>query len=94
MASHLGCSIGSLPSSYLGFPLGASSRSQANWEPVIERFRKRLAGWKARYLSKGGREVLVKSTLSSIPIYLMSLLSFPMSVVNVLDRILRYSFLG
>nr|XP_009603197.1 uncharacterized protein LOC104098229 [Nicotiana tomentosiformis] len=64
--SHvLGCKMGSLPTTYLGLPLGALKKDTIVWKPVIERVEKRLAGWQKRYLSKGGKEVLIKSTLSN-----------------------------
>ncbi|RVW81120.1 hypothetical protein CK203_044688 [Vitis vinifera] len=72
----LGCRIGKLPS-YLGFPLGAPFKSSRVWDVVEERFRKRLSLWKRQYLSKGGRLTLIKSTFSSLPIYLMSLFVIP-----------------
>ena len=46
LASDLGCKVGSLPSTYLGMPLGAPFKSVAIWDGVEERFRKRLAVWK------------------------------------------------
>ena len=53
LAHFFGCRVDYLPSSYLGLPLGASYKSKAIWDPVVERFHKRLAGWKAKLLSRG-----------------------------------------
>ena len=89
IVSVLGCRIGNLPSSYLGLPLGAPFKSPRVWDVVEERFRKRLSLWKRQYLSKGGRLTLIKSTLSSLPIYLMSLLVIPRKVCARLEKIQR-----
>ena len=43
LAAELGCGIGSLPSSYLGLPLGAKHKAVGVWGIVEDRFRKRLA---------------------------------------------------
>ncbi|RVW59539.1 putative ribonuclease H protein [Vitis vinifera] len=45
--------------------------------------------WKRQYLSKGGRATLIRSTLSNLPIYLMSLLCLPSSVRRRLEKIQR-----
>ena len=74
LALEAGCKVGRLPFSYLGIPLGANHKSMAVWDGVEERFRKRLALWKRQFISKGGRITLIRSTMSSMPIYLMSLL--------------------
>ena len=37
------------------------------WNPIPERMERRLAGWKRMYLSKGGKVILIKSSLSSLP---------------------------
>ena len=65
LVDELGCKLGSLHITYLGLPLGAHCKSLTIWDGVKERFRKRLALWKRRYISKGGRITL--STLSSLP---------------------------
>ena len=59
LALELGCDVGSLPTTYLGLPLGAKHNSQRVWDGVEERFRKRLALWKRQYISKGGRLKLI-----------------------------------
>ena len=46
LATELDCKVGSLPASYLGLPLGAPHNFIVVWDPIEERFRKRLALWK------------------------------------------------
>ena len=53
LRAKLGCRAGSLPTTYLGFPLGASHKSVRMWDTIEERFRRRLASWKRQYISKG-----------------------------------------
>ncbi|RVW50222.1 Threonine--tRNA ligase, mitochondrial 1 [Vitis vinifera] len=89
LAIEVGCKVGRLPTSYLGIPLGANHKSVAVWDGVEERFRKRLAKWKRQFISKGGRMALIQSTLSSMPIYLMSLLRIPRAVSLRLEKIQR-----
>ena len=43
LALESGCKIGSLPTSYLGLPLGAKHKALGVWDSIEERFRKRLA---------------------------------------------------
>jgi exonuclease III len=85
----LGCNLGSFPMKYLGVPLGAAFKEKAIWNPVLEKVERRLAGWKRLYLSKGGRVTLIKSTLSSIPTYLLSLFPLPVSVAHRLEKLQR-----
>ena len=51
--------------------------------------RKKLAIWKSQYISKGGRIMLIRSTLTSMPIYYMSMLSIPRKVRLRLEQIQR-----
>ncbi|RVW31255.1 putative mitochondrial protein [Vitis vinifera] len=66
MVAELGCRVGSLPSQYLGLPLGVPNRASSMWDGVEEKVRRRLALWKRQYISKGGRITLIKSTLASM----------------------------
>ena len=82
LADILGCRIGTLPMTYLGMPLGASHKSPTIWNLILEEIERKLAGWKKLYLSKGGRLTLLKSTLSSLLTYFLSLFTIPMHVAN------------
>ena len=55
LAVELGCRVGSLPSSYLGLPLGAPNKSLSAWDGVEERVRRRLALWKCNIFPKAGK---------------------------------------
>ncbi|RVW35450.1 hypothetical protein CK203_097227 [Vitis vinifera] len=43
LAVEIGCRVGSLPSQYLGLPLGAPNKASSVWDGVEERMRRRLA---------------------------------------------------
>ena len=73
LADEFGYRVGKLPSTYLGMPLGALFKSVAAWDGIEERFKKKLAMWKRQYISKRGRITLVRSTLSNLPIYFLSI---------------------
>ncbi|XP_071685671.1 uncharacterized protein [Rutidosis leptorrhynchoides] len=85
LAIRVGCKIGELPFTYLGLPMGKNMNRVENWDPVIEKFNKRLSDWKARTVSYGGRLTLVKSVLSSLPLYYFSLFRAPLSVIKILE---------
>ena len=94
LASELGCKAETLPTTYLGLPLGAKHKALRVWDSVEERFRKRLASWKFQYISKGGRATLIRSSLSSLPIYHLSLFRAPLKVCARLERIQRQFLWG
>jgi hypothetical protein len=39
---------------YLGLPFGGDSRRLSFWDPVVNKIRSRMSGWKSRFLSYGG----------------------------------------
>ena len=72
LAIELGCKVGS--STYLEIPSGAHIKSTSAWDGTKERFKKELASWKRQCISKGVRITLIKSTLSGLHLYFMSIL--------------------
>ncbi|GAU25119.1 hypothetical protein TSUD_274080 [Trifolium subterraneum] len=85
----LNCKRGVLPFSYLGLPVGANPRRSSTWEPVLDSLRKRLRAWGNKYVSLGGRIVLINSILNSIPIFFLSFLKLPAAVLKSITRIQR-----
>ena len=86
LANILQCRVGRLPMKYLGMPLGTSFKSAAIWNPILKKMEKKLSRWKRLYLSKGGRLMLIKSTLSSL-LRTFYLFTIPKTVVARLESI-------
>ena len=59
------------------------------WTFVLEKMERRLAGWKKVYLSKGGQVTLIKSTLSNLPTYYLSVFPIPMGVAHRIEMLQR-----
>ena len=87
LASEHGCGVGSLPTTYLGLPLRVPHRAMGVSDTIEERFRNRLASWKRQYISNGGRLTIIRSTLSSLPIYFLSLFRMPKLMCSRLEKI-------
>ncbi|GAU30969.1 hypothetical protein TSUD_63800 [Trifolium subterraneum] len=58
-ASALCCKVGKIPFFYLGLAIGGDPRRLSFWDPVLDRLKNKLSGWKSRFLSFGGRLVLL-----------------------------------
>lgn len=87
LASVSDCTTIELPIKYLELPLGSSYKDEKMWGPMIEKFERRLAGWKKNLLSKGIRLSLVKSMLADLPIYYISLMTILVKVAKKLESI-------
>ncbi|GLT63247.1 hypothetical protein SLA2020_358250 [Shorea laevis] len=88
-AGALHCGVGVFPFIYLGLPVGGKPRSKKMWEPVVKKFRAKLAVWKSAVLSFGGRLTLLNSVLSALPTFYMSLFLMPKIVIDELVSIQR-----
>jgi len=73
----------------LGLPLNASFKAKSIWDGIIEKIECCLVGWKKLYLFKGGRITMVRSTLSNLPTYFMSLFPLPTRVVKYVEKLQR-----
>jgi hypothetical protein len=91
-ATALHCKVGKVPFLYLGLPIGGDSRRLSFWEPVVARIRNRLSGWKSRFLSFGGRLVLLKSVLTSLPVYALSFFKAPSGTISSINSLLNKFF--
>jgi len=68
---------GTIPFVYLGLPIDGDSRKLRFWKPIVDRIVARLSSWNSKFLSFGGRLVLLKSVMSSLPVYFLSFFKAP-----------------
>ncbi|KAL7161870.1 hypothetical protein ACSBR2_042363 [Camellia fascicularis] len=76
-----------LPLKFLGLPLGANPGSKSTWKPVLDTIRARLSGWMRKMFSFAGRLTLIKSVLSCLPVYYLSLFKMPDGVAREVEKI-------
>ncbi|KAG5599095.1 hypothetical protein H5410_030465 [Solanum commersonii] len=75
-AKNLGCQVGTLPTKYLGIPLGAKRKSVDSWNEVIERCDKKLA-----------RLILIDAVLDALPNCMIVVFPIPRGVEKKLDKL-------
>ena len=88
ISSHPTLSLGELPIRYLGLPLISKRLSVGACSPLIQAIMQRLQSWKARLLSFTGRAELIKSVLSAMHLYWLSVFNLLVSVHKELDKLL------
>nr|GEV23568.1 RNA-directed DNA polymerase, eukaryota [Tanacetum cinerariifolium] len=93
-ASLIGCSILTTPFNYLDVKIDSNMSRITSWDDVISKVSSRLSKWKLKLLSIGGRLSLLKSVLTSIPLYHMSIFKVLIGVLNHLEYIRRNFFYG
>jgi hypothetical protein len=74
---------------YLGFFLKPNSYLKSDWLWLLRKVEKRINSWCNRWLSLGGRFILVKSVLQNIPVFWLSLAKIPR---YILDKIRQRVF--
>jgi hypothetical protein len=52
---------------------------------IEERLEKKLSGWKGKYLSVGGRLVLINSVLTSLVMFILYFFEIPRGVLKKVD---------
>ncbi|GKC62466.1 hypothetical protein Tco_1095064 [Tanacetum coccineum] len=93
-AITMGCSIFTTPFVHLGIKVGGAMYRIISWDDVVAKVSARLSKWKLKTFSIGGRLTLIKSVLTSIPLYHMSIFKVPSGVLKLLESIRRNFFDG
>jgi hypothetical protein len=88
-ANTILCKTGSFPFTYLGLPLGITKPTLEHFFPMVSRVERRLGGI-ADFLDYGGKILMVKSVMSSLPIFFMCCLDIPVSVKEQLIKYMRH----
>ena len=72
--------FGAIGDEYLGIPVDKKRILNKDWNKAEERMEGNLGCWQEKLLAIGGRLELRKSSLTSIPLYMMFFYSLPVGV--------------
>jgi len=75
------------------FPLDGDFRWLNFWDLVVH-IKSRLSSWRSKYLSFGGRLVLLKSVLASLLVYALSFFKAPSSIISSIKYLLIHFLEG
>jgi hypothetical protein len=73
---------------YLGYYLKANNHRVANWNWIIQKIEKRIGCWSFRWLSLGGRLVLAKTIMQSIPVYWLNLVKILVTTMHRIQQLI------
>jgi len=93
-ASILNCKVGQIPFLYLGLSIGGDPRRLSFWEPMMSTIKSRLSKWQSRFLSFGGRLILLKFVLTSLPVYAFSFFKAPSGIISSIETLFKNFFWG
>lgn len=81
-------------SRYLGFPVPFGRSKKVIFTGVMDRVWKKLKGWKERFLSRAGKETLIKAVAQAIPNYILSCYKLPEGCCKDIDSMLAKFWWG
>ena len=73
---------------YLGLPMACGKSKVNTFKEYQEWITKRVIGWKEKFISKAGREILIKNIAQVIPTYTMSLFKLPKALCDSINSTL------
>ena len=74
---------------YLGIPIVMGRLRLSHIQHVQDKALAKLSGWQCKLLNPRGRRVLVRSVLSSLPVYLLTVLKPPKKFIKSFDKVRR-----
>ncbi|XP_023635799.1 uncharacterized protein LOC111829922 [Capsella rubella] len=75
-------------SKYLGLPEQFGRKKVELFQFIVEKVRQTTKGWSNKFLSHGGKEILLKSIALAMPVYTMNCFKLPKSICEDIDRIM------
>ena len=90
----LGAQILSDCEKYLGLPMVGGKSKVGTFREIHERIANKVMGWKEKFLSKAGRETLIKTVAQAIPTYSMGIFKLPKSICDSINSVLSKYWWG
>ena len=79
---------------YLGLPMVGGKSKVNTFKGLHERITKNVMGCKEKFISKAGREILIKTFAQAIPTYTMGIFKIPKALCETLNSTLAKYWWG
>ena len=66
-------------------PMVGGKSKLNTFKGLREKITKRVLGWKEKYISKAGREILIKTVAQAIPTYTMGMFKIPKALCDTIN---------
>ena len=73
---------------YLGLPEVIGRKKKEIFNFILGKIKNRTKGWSNKYLSEAGKEILLKTIASAIPVYPMNVFKLPKGVCEDIENYL------
>ena len=87
--STLGVISSSFESKYLGLPTPEGRVKDDNFQPIMDRIRKRCNDWSKKYMAYTAKEVHVKSVVQALPCYTMGVFLLSKGFCDKYEKLIR-----
>jgi hypothetical protein len=78
----------------MGLPNLVGRSKMKTFESIQSRVRKKLDGWKEKFLSHAGKEILLKAVVQAIPTYNMGVFQLPKKLCSNLNSLMSRFWWG
>ncbi|XP_062114673.1 uncharacterized protein LOC133825790 [Humulus lupulus] len=91
LCTYLNISEAGPSSMYLGLPNTLGRNKSALLGFIKDKMRKKIEQWEGRFLSKAGKEILLKTVAQALPSYAMNVFLLPLGLCNDMEKLMcRY----
>lgn len=74
---------------YLGLPSVIGKNKKQVFSYIYEKISNRIGTWSKKFITKAGREILLKTVAQSMPTYAMSTFLLPKTMCGDIERLLN-----
>lgn len=92
VTKYMRMQIKNFPVKYLGCSLIVGRQKISHYSDLLSGVTNRARGWQTKFLSLGGKEILIRHVLQSTPIHLLSTVHPPKGVLNQIEKVLASFF--
>lgn len=90
----IGIKQGEFPITYLGCPVFYGRKKGSYFEDLMRKVAKRVLSWQNKFLSFGGKFILINHVLQPMPIRLLAALTPPKGVIRKLHQLFAKKKIG